>query len=116
MVETRRNKKYNERDNREEMKTRDFEKSVYNKNKKLWHERHRGELHHARGRIGLNLCCLALFTAAEFCHHDNIPFIKLCKEMFRETEILAWGNYIKGLGCKKEIFEVCGDCAMPKGV
>ena len=96
------------------MKTREFERKVYNINKIVFHAtRPNCELHHGRRRVGVRLCCPALFVPGGCNHETNIAFIKRTSEILRPVEKFVIENYVKGNGCKAEIFKNCKLCAMP---
>lgn len=96
------------------MKTRDFENKIYDINKKVWHADKLCELDHTRGRNGVRLCCPLLWAQAGAMHEDNIVYKKRVREIYRPIEREVLKNYVKGMGCKKEIYKPCATCAMPQ--
>lgn len=96
------------------MNTRSFEEKIYNINKKIWHADHLGELHHACRKVGVRLCCPALFVAGKPGHENDYRWVNATRRMLRPVEKIVLENYVKGCGCKKQRFKICEICAMPQ--
>jgi len=94
---------------------RDFEIKIYNINKIVWHADKLCQLHHGASgkRRGVRLCCPALWTQEGAEHESNYIKTAAIVVMLRPVLKAVLENYVKGIGCKKEIYKTCKSCAMP---
>ncbi len=96
------------------MRTRNFEKKIYNINKVKWHTENYGQLDHAAGREGVGLCCYATYNAAPPDHHNNKFYMNTAKRKEKAARLrYVKENYRKGEGCEVRIYMACFKCAMP---
>ena len=94
-----------------------FVRKEYERQKKLFHGNpfnYNQELHHIWGRIGVFLGCPRFLIAGDKGHHKNIGWLKIQRSLTQAEKLIMQNNYVKGLGCEKDVFEECRECLIRK--